>query len=258
MDDVRGDYVEMRTCDVYTGPCFANSQVGLTGQQAIMAWSIESGSYQGVDLAGKNVVMTVRAKDTLGFGSGVVIHPDPIRSVILVDTSATPEQQQALAAFARDRAGRVAGDVVRIAALRIDLSIDHVDMVARLQAGKEIQLEMRKLGKSDCVCSNEKTFYPPLTSVDNAVPAYTVDASFTGRGLNAQWSAPLTRSAYLGTFTCNAAVSLDGRDALRRCGILCVRRGAIRAWNFRTRLGTGTWCPAAEDPHHPIVGVDDL
>ena len=198
--DIRGDYVEMRTCDVYTGPCFANSQVGLTGQQAIMAWSIESGSYQGVDLTGKKVVMTVRAKDTLGFGSGVVIHPDPIRSVVLVDASATPEQQQALAAFARDRAGRVAGDVVRIAAQPIDLSIDHVDMVARLQAGKEIQLETRKLGKTDCVCSNEKTFYPPLTNIDNAAPAYTIDASFTGRGLNAQWSAPLTRSAYLGTF----------------------------------------------------------
>ncbi len=103
--DIKGDYVEMRTCDVYTGPCFANSQVGLTGQQAILAWSIETGSYQGIDLTGLNVVMTVRANDTLGFGSGVVIHPDPIRSVILVDSRANSEQQQALAAFARQRAG---------------------------------------------------------------------------------------------------------------------------------------------------------
>ncbi|HEY4311114.1 MAG TPA: DUF1326 domain-containing protein [Pirellulales bacterium] len=198
--EIRGDYVEMRTCDVYTGPCFANSQVGLTGNQAILAWSIDSGSYQGVDLTGLKVVMTVRAKDTLGFGSGVVIHPEPIRSVILVDESATPDQQQALASFARERAGQVAGDVVRIAAMPIDLSIDHVDMVARLQAGKEIQVVTRKLGTTDCVCSNEKTFYPPLTVVENAAPAYTVDASFTGRGLGAQWSSPLTRSAYLATF----------------------------------------------------------
>ena len=44
--------------------------------------------------------MSVRAKDTLGFGSGMVIHPDPIHSVILVDARATSEQQQALAAFA--------------------------------------------------------------------------------------------------------------------------------------------------------------
>jgi len=197
---IRGDYLETRTCDVYTGPCFANAQVGVTGQQAILAWSIDEGTYQGVDLTGLKVVMTVRANDTLGFGSGVVIHPFPIRSVIFVDESATAEQQQALAAFARERAGQVAGDVVRIASVSIELSIDHVDMVARLKAGNEIQVETRKLGKSDCVCSNEKTFYPPLTDVENSAPAYTVDASFTGRGLGAQWSSPLTRGAYLATF----------------------------------------------------------
>jgi hypothetical protein len=197
---IRGDYLETRTCDVYTGPCFANAQVGVTGQQAILAWSIDEGTYQGVDLTGLKVVMTVRANDTLGFGSGVVIHPFPIRSVIFVDESATAEQQQALAAFARERAGQVAGDVVRIVSAPIELSIDHVDMVARLKAGNEIQVETRKLGKTDCVCSNEKTFYPPLTDVENSAPAYTVDASFTGRGLGAQWSSPLTRGAYLATF----------------------------------------------------------
>jgi hypothetical protein len=197
---IRGDYLETRTCDVYTGPCFANAQVGVTGQQAILAWSIVEGTYQGIDLTGLKVVMTVRANDTLGFGSGVVIHPFPIRSVIFVDESATAEQQQALAAFARERAGQVAGDVVRIASVPIELSIDHVDMVARLKAGNEIQVETRKLGKTDCVCSNEKTFYPPLTDVENSAPAYTVDASFTGRGLGAQWSSPLTRGAYLATF----------------------------------------------------------
>jgi hypothetical protein len=198
--DVRGDYLETRTCDVYTGPCFANAQVGVTGHQAILAWSIDEGSYQGVDLAGLRVVMTVRANDTLGFGTAMVIHPYPIRSVIFVDQSATAEQQQALAAFARERAGHVAGDVVRIAAVPIELAIDHVDMVARLKAGNEIQVETRKLGKSDCVCSNEQTFYPPLTNVENSAPAYTVDASFRGRGLGAQWSSPLTRGAYLATF----------------------------------------------------------
>jgi hypothetical protein len=198
--DIRGDYLETRTCDVYTGPCFANGQIGLTGQQAILAWSVDEGSYQGIDLKGLKVVMSVRAKDTLGFGSGLVIHPEPIRSIILVDANASSEQQQALAAFARERAGEVAGEVVRIAAATIDLSIDHVDMAAKLTAGKEIQVETRKLEKGDCVCSNESRFYPPLTAVDNSAPAYTVDASFSGRGLGAQWTAPRTRGAYLATF----------------------------------------------------------
>jgi len=198
--DVTGSYLETRTCDVYTGPCFANSQVTLGGQQAILAWSIDRGEYQGVDLAGLKVVLSVCATDTLGFGGGVVIHPEPIRSVILVDRRATTEQQQALAAFARRRAGKVAGEVVRVAAVSIDMTVDHVDLVAHLTASDEIQVETRKIGATDCVCSNEMTFYPPLTKVENSAPAYTLDASFQGRGLGTRWSCPAMRSAYLATF----------------------------------------------------------
>jgi len=199
-DTVTGNYLETRTCDVYTGPCFANSQVGLTGNQAILAWSIDQGEFRGVDLSGLKVVMTVRACDTLGFGSGLVIHPDPIRSVILVDDQATPEQRDALVEFARERAGRVGGEVVRVTSTPIEMTTDHVDMVGTLRAGNEISVSTRKLGKGDCVCSNEKTFYPPLTVVQNSEPAFTIDAGFQGRGLGSRWSAPMARSAFLATF----------------------------------------------------------
>ncbi len=31
---VSGDYVEIRSCDVYTGSCFANAEMNLDGQQS--------------------------------------------------------------------------------------------------------------------------------------------------------------------------------------------------------------------------------
>jgi len=34
---IAGDYLESRSADVYTGQCFANGEVGLTGDQAILA-----------------------------------------------------------------------------------------------------------------------------------------------------------------------------------------------------------------------------
>ncbi|HXT59042.1 MAG TPA: DUF1326 domain-containing protein [Pirellulales bacterium] len=197
---ISGNYLETRTCDVYTGPCFANAQVGLTGQQAIMAWNIEEGSHEGVDLAGLNVVLVVRAADTLGYGGGVVVHPDPIKSVVIVDERATDEQRQALADFVRERAGKVAGEVVRVAARPIAMQFDHIDMVAKLKAGKEAFLETRKLKKGDCVCTNEEIFYPPLVRVENSAPAFTVDGGFAGRGLGQHWTNPGTRSAFLATF----------------------------------------------------------
>lgn len=199
-EEISGDYLETRTCDVYTGPCFANGQVGLTGRDALLAWSIDRGSFNGVDLAGHKVVMAVRASDTLGFGGGMVVRPDPIRSVVLVDREASPAQRDALVAFAKSRAGRLAGEVTRVESVAIDMTLDHIDMVAKLTAGKVAHIETRKLGKGDCVCTNEMIFYPPLTDVDSYEPAYTVEAGYQGRGLGSRWQAPRTRSSFLATF----------------------------------------------------------
>ena len=35
---IRGDYIETRSADVYTGQCFANGEVNLVGKEAIVAW----------------------------------------------------------------------------------------------------------------------------------------------------------------------------------------------------------------------------
>ncbi|HQU46412.1 MAG TPA: DUF1326 domain-containing protein [Pirellulales bacterium] len=199
-DALRGNYLESRTCDIYTGPCFANSQVGLGGHEAILAWNIESGSFGGIDLTGLNVVMAVRANDTLGFDGGLEVSPDVIKSVILVDERADTAQREALVGLAKKRAPRVVGDVVRVAAAPIKIDVDHAEGVAHLDAGKEARLTTRKIMKCDCVCTNESVFYPPLAQVEKSSPAFTVDGGFQGRGLKEHWSNPGTRSAFVARF----------------------------------------------------------
>src|SRR5579864_3518564 len=61
-----GSYLEARTTDVYTGPCFANSDMNLTGKDAILAWKVDRGSLGDVSLDGLTVVAVVSASDTLG------------------------------------------------------------------------------------------------------------------------------------------------------------------------------------------------
>ena len=34
--ELSGKYIEARTCDVYTAPCFANAEMNLTGKHAVM------------------------------------------------------------------------------------------------------------------------------------------------------------------------------------------------------------------------------
>src|SRR5215831_17809800 len=61
-----GSYLEARTTDVYTGPCFANSDMNLTGREAVLAWKVDRGSLDNVALDGLSVVAVVAASDTLG------------------------------------------------------------------------------------------------------------------------------------------------------------------------------------------------
>src|SRR5437870_12975805 len=90
---ISGDYVETRSADVYTGACFANGEVGLTGDQAILAWHVREGSWLGAKLDGLTVVAAVKAGATLGDPYG---KPYPAKAVLIVDQRATSEQRQAL------------------------------------------------------------------------------------------------------------------------------------------------------------------
>lgn len=199
--DISGDYLETRSCDIYTGPCFANAEISMAGKEAIMAWSIENGQFNGVDLSGLSVVVAVRAAGTLGFGGGLVFNAEPIRSVVLVDQRANAQQRAALVEMVQEHGGPAIGEIQEIVAAPIDLAFDHIEMVAQLTAGNDVEVLTRALCDSDCVCTNEMVFYPPLARVDNAAPAYTIAGRSSVSHLGGTWDNPGTRSAFLATFS---------------------------------------------------------
>ena len=198
--EISGEYLEARTCDVYTGPCFANGDIGLTGREAVLAWKVDEGSWNGQRLDGLGVCLVVKASQTLGFGGGFLVNPDPIQSVILVDTQADSDQRDALVAFVKESASHLTKNVVRIESAPISLENDHVSGKGVFTAGDFAKIETRKLKKGDCVCSNETVFYPPLTKVENSHPAYTLNMTYDGKGLSNTWTTINRRSAFLATF----------------------------------------------------------
>jgi len=196
---LRGAYIEARNADVYTGPCFANGEAGQVGDLAVLGWSIEQGSWEGVPLDGLSVVGVVRAGNTLGAGIGIY----PVRSVLIVDQRANPEQRAALRSLAQRMGGELLQDVVRVEYAPVSLTIKNNSVhtaTATLEAGGLARIETRALRTSDDICHNEETFYPPLTPVDHAMPAFTVADRFDGQGLGETWSTPGKRSAFVGSF----------------------------------------------------------
>src|SRR5205823_14235737 len=89
---IKGEYLETRSADVYTGQCFANGEMNTAGDEAIVAWHIQEGNWDGVSLVGLSVVGAVKAQATLGDPYG---KPYPAKSVLFVDGQASPQQRQA-------------------------------------------------------------------------------------------------------------------------------------------------------------------
>jgi hypothetical protein len=197
---ISGNYMEARTADVYTGPCFANAETGLVGQLAVMGWKVMQGSWQGVDLSGLSVVGVVRAQSTLG---NVEVKSNPAKAVLIVDSKADAAQRLALIAFAQHMSGTLLSDVVRTESQPIDLSIQNNDLHSRnasLTAGLA-KIETRAMTDGDQICHNEEVWYQPLSRTSHAMPAYALEHQYEGKGLGVTWSSPDKRSAFVASFS---------------------------------------------------------
>jgi hypothetical protein len=195
--EIRGQYVEARTCDVWTGPCFANADFNLTGKNAVMAWRIEQGSVDDVSLDGLGVVAVIAAHNTLGLDQ-----VGPAKAVLLVDKNATSAQREALVRFAKQQAGKLLENVVAVqdSDVRLESCQCKGNGCYELVAGTA-RIKTRCIeGDHDKVCGNESAFYPPLSQNVDVRPAGVVDNVFSGTGLGSSWSDHNRRGAYVGAF----------------------------------------------------------
>lgn len=200
---LHGEYVEARNADNFVGPCFQNSEINLTGNLALSAWRIANGSFDGVKLDGLSVVAVYRANMTLGD-----IHNSayPVKSVLLVDENASPEQRVALQNFAKKMTGDLLQDVQKVVYMPVSLSFAENNVhksQATLKAGNLAEITTRAIKEGDSICTHEELVYAPLSKLDHHMAAYTLTNSYKGDGIDSTWSSPEKRSAVVGTFQLN-------------------------------------------------------
>jgi hypothetical protein len=195
---ISGDYAEFRTADVYTGPCFANGEVGLTGEEAVLAWHVTAGTWEGVRLDGLSVIAVVRASATLG---SPYSNPLPARAVMIVDTRARAEQRSALVRFAQAQAGSLLSTVVAVESSPISFALGSGHGAVSVIANS-VRISTRAVAPGDEICHNEEVFYQPLAShLTHAMPAVTLEGSYNGNHLNKTWNDAGRRGAFVGHFS---------------------------------------------------------
>jgi hypothetical protein len=197
---ISGTYLEVRSCDVYTGPCFANGEMGLAGKEAVMVWAVREGSWKGVALDGLNIIAVVKTDGTMG---DLKYQPRSGPAVLITDAAANTRQKEALTDFARCMTGKLVSEVAEVKSAKMEVAIGTCAKAgcASVKAGDLVEISTRCLGDKDHLCGNEETFYPPLTPVTGAYPAFTEIAAFKGTGLNLTWESVGKRSAFLADFS---------------------------------------------------------
>jgi hypothetical protein len=196
--ELTGKYVEARTCDVYTAPCFANAEMNLAGKNAVLGWRIDQGAIDGVKLDGLSVVAVISASDTLGLKQ-----TGPAKALIIIDAKATSAQRDALMRFVKREGGELTKNVIGIDSAPIELTVGECKEggCSSLTVGKVARIETRCVDPHhDKICGNESAFYPPLSKDVDAKTAVALEHSFQGKALNETWKDGNRRGAYVGSF----------------------------------------------------------
>jgi hypothetical protein len=209
--EIRGDYVEARTADVFTGPCFSNAEVFIYGNHAVMAWKVTEGSWRGVDLQGLCIAAAVNGTTTFSEDA-----PEKASAVLIVDAKASDSQRVALIEMAKSLGGKRLNQIAAVTTARMSLKLeDHKKSdgeaaheahgmpqspSASFWAAGLARIVTRPLDERDHACGNEVVAYPPLSQSVTAQPAFTLGHAFDGNGLDNRWDDPNCRSSFVGRF----------------------------------------------------------
>jgi len=190
---ISGEYAEARSNEVYTCACLFSSEQALGGREAFLAWDIQAGEAGGTSLAGLKAVAVVVGTDNLGL-------PDSgRRSILYLDSKATPGQQQALRDVLSRNYGQVLGEVIAVHAVPVLFEKD--DGQTRIRAGDVVNVVIRGAKLPQDAHRGSFRWYEPFISIQTPVLSTTLYSRFWGPDFNHKWwtSEPAV-AAYTGNF----------------------------------------------------------
>ena len=190
---LEGEYVEARTASVFAGACHYNGELTTAGREALMAWSVQEGSWGGVDLAGLRAVAVVGSEANLTDSAAAR------RSELIVDSAASEAQAKALARAVEGAYGRVLGRVVEVRRAPVSFSADGKSF--RVFAPGAASLEVDAMPDELCCRMPHMVWYAPLVPVEARKVGYTRTAAYAGGAAGDAWQRTGENGAFYGTFS---------------------------------------------------------
>ena len=189
---LRGDYVEVRTASVFAGACHYNGEVVTTGRDALMAWNVTSGKWQGVDLTGVRVMAIVSADANLAESNAAR------QTEIVIDSQASRTQALAMVNALKEKYAASLGKIVtvRSAPISFERSGRTYSVVTN-----DAAINVQAMPNDLCCKMPNLVWYAPLVGLENRKVGYTSRALYSGRVVGEPWSRSGENSAFYGSFS---------------------------------------------------------
>ena len=190
---LKGFYVEARTASVFAGACHYNGELTTAGREALMAWDVASGSWDGVPLAGVRAVAVVSSEVNLTDSAAAR------RSALFVDAAASAAQAAAFERAVRAVYAAALGRVVEVR--RVPVSFRAEGKSYKVLAPGAAVLDVAAMPDDLCCRMPQLVWYSPLVSVAGRKVGYTRAAGYAGGALGDAWQRTGENSAFYGGFS---------------------------------------------------------
>lgn len=189
---LRGDYVEVRTASVFAGACHYNGEVTTSGRDAMMAWNVTSGKWQGVDLAGVRVLAIISADSNLSDKDAAR------RSELIIDSGASRSQAMAVINALKEKYAAALGQIIKIRNAPITFVREGRTYAV---AADDAAINVEAMPNDLCCKMPNLVWYSPLVGLENRKVGYTTKALYGGNAVSDPWQRSGENSAFYGSFS---------------------------------------------------------
>ena len=162
-----------------------------TGREALMAWNVTAGKWNGVDLTGMRAIAVVSSADNLSNAQA------GRRAELIMDKSATHGQAVAMLDALKSRYAEALGQIISVRTAPINFQ--HEGKTYEVSSA-EAAISVEAMPNDLCCRMPNLIWYSPLVPLSQRKVGYTVKALYAGHTVSDNWERAGENSAFYGTF----------------------------------------------------------
>ena len=200
-----GEFVELHSCDLYTGGCTASSESTLLGRQLFRVWSITQGTWDNQDLAGLKVAL-------LELGSANLAEKGALaeKAEIFVPKGLAAAQEEALLSWVTSQG--IAPASIRVMEAEITYQRSG-RATANVAVGDSISLSTMAIGKCSSAACGQALWYEPQVKHSSFEVVVSRVSKIWDSSMNFLWTDHDRPNVFLASFGPNGSSAQLAADS---------------------------------------------